>query len=464
MDTTPRAELRRTLDHLLTIEYTPGDEVMKRHIVGLIEQAYGDATEDEWDDVTTRLAKAFGENGEITPGEIAVRPPFESLVTDGVFARYLEWTTEHEAPAQYHFGALLTALAAGLGRRPRIAWEARALYPNLFTLLIGPSGARKGSAMERAVGMATRALGTYRLPNEGTHQGFAEALRRRGEDTGGVSDGLIVSDEFTVLISKDKNKEDLVKWLTDWYDSPPTWGRALRGEAKGYEFDDVYVSVLGGSNIEWLRTMPGDAVLGGFMPRFVLFDAPGKRHWVSRPRFSESLERELSARIALVADKIPETIGWDHGAGRYLDHWYENDVKGQFERAGENEKFKKWLERKQAAAMKIATVWQLVDGGPPDAVTEEWLARARRVVDWGDDSVMRVYGALGVTPEGQVAEDVLMIVRSYGGSAPRRALFRALSRSYTASRIQGALRTLQLAGELRSERSAEGGMRWELVE
>jgi len=250
--------------------------------------------------------------------------------------------------------------------------------------------------------------------------------------------------------------------LTDWYDSPEHWERALRGEEKPYELTDVCVSVLGASNVAWLRTMPTDAVTGGFMPRFVLFDAPDKRFWKARPRFDERLGRELSATLAVVASTIPETIGFSDAAGDYLDEWYERDVRCAYEATGD-EQFRAWLARKQAAAMKLAAVWQLADGGDRDVIHTEWLTRARKVVDWGDACVEQVYGALGVTQEGLVAMDVQRVLREAGGRMTRRQICKRLQHAYTASRVQGAINTLRHSGDIKAKRSPTEGLVWELT-
>lgn len=470
--------LRQQVDVLLNNQYKEDDPIRER-LGELVDDAYDGASEEEWEDVKERIDRAFslGENGG-TEGEPLLpssgstdvaedirvaddpRPAFDTLVTEGFYARYLEWTSEHESPSQYHFGAAVTAVGAGLGRRPLIDWEARDLYPNLYTLLVGPSGARKGAAIERAMRLVIPAMGANRLPNEGTPQGFFAALKRRLEDTEDTADGIITAPEFGVLMSRNRNKEDLVKWLTDWYDSPNHWDRALRGE-EIYELHNVCISVLGGSTLTWLRDMPTDAITGGFMPRFILFDAQGKRFWNSRPKFNQQLERELSHRLARVTDTIPDRIGWSDGAGGVLDEWYERDIQRQHD-ASTDPQFQKWLERKQAAAMKLAVVWQLADGGPRDEIAVEWIRKAIDVVNWGDHTVERVYNALGVTQEGQAAADVLDQVKRMGGSATLRQLCAALKKSYTKSRVQGALNTLLAAGDLSREYSPSRGLRWEL--
>lgn len=491
-----RAEARRLLDEMLeTVEFQPDDQAMMDRLAGVMKYAYEGADAREWEEVSDRFRSAFGlmtddqvvdavetappvegDNGSMARSVVRVAPHqrgheideaarvskgFDKLVPDGFMREYLDWTREQESPSQFHFGAAITIMAAGLGRRPLIEWGARPIFPNLFALLVGPTGARKGAAIDRALQLVGEGTGANILPNEGTHQGFAAALRARGEVTmGASSDGLIVAPEFSVLMSKDSNKGDLTKWLTDWYDSPPTWSRALRGEPD-YELLNVCVSVLGGSNIEWLRTMPPDAITGGFMPRFLLFHTPEKRHSNYDPQFPADIERSMQTHLGGVMSRVPEMIRFNANAKEYMKQWYEVELDREY-RESSDEQYRAWLARKQAAVMKLAVVWQLIDGGGTEEVGEKWITQARAVVDWCDTGVGSVYGALGVSQEGMVAEDVRKVLEKAGGKLSKRGVVRELSKRYTESRIDAALRTLRAAGDVRNEVNALEGTVWRL--
>ena len=459
----------------LTVVYEKDDPLAPR-MADMIAQAYAGASADEWDAVVQKfrrsfqledadLVKQFGISTMAPLKHVKVeRVPFESLVTKGWFSQYLRWTHEHESPAQFHFGSAVAAIAATLGRRPRISWEARVTFANLYVLLVGPTGARKGSAIDRAVRLVSTAMGTrelHVLPSEGTHQGFASRLRQRYIDvllSRGWSDGLIVAPEFSVLVSKDQNKTDLVKWFTDWYDSPDVWERALRGE-ESFRLDNVCVSVLGGSNVDWLRTMPKDSITGGFMPRFIIFDAEDKKGWTARPKFDTVVEANLISSLKTNLSELADTIGFSKEAGEYLDHWYEVELRAQYE-ATSDEKIRAWYARKQAAAMKLAVVWQMADGGDRAWVQQEYLQRARSVVDWGDAAVLSVYGALGVTPEGEASDAILTFLDRNGGRVSSRNLLRAFRGSYSRSRIKEACETLKAAGILKLDANPIEGACW----
>jgi hypothetical protein len=202
--------------------------------------------------------------------------------------------------------------------------------------------------------------------------------------------------------------------------------------------------------------MPSDAITGGFMPRFILFHAHDKRFWRARPKFSKSLEQELQKKLASSVATLPECIGFDDEAGKYLDHWYEHDIREAYE-ASTDEQYQAWLARKQAAAMKLAAVWQIADGGPQDVIHKKWLEQARGVVDWGDASVNHIYGVLGVAQEAKVTDDVLYEIEKRGGRVSKRSLIKALKKTYLSSKITSALNTLKASGEIRDGSSVAEG-------
>lgn len=466
-------QYRRTLEHLRDSGDLKDPDVRARIAVkcrSLLELAFEGVSNTEWDEATALYREVFGDQREDQSGPQVEESTGQSLrevlaSTDpdpkgrSWLSRYLEWTAEHEAPDQFHFGSALVTLAAGLRRRPLIQWEARRTYPNLYAILLGPTGSRKGSAMERAASTVSLPMQVNVLPTEGTPQGYAHALRRRWHDTETTADGLIVSDEMSVMLARDRYKDALLQWLTEWYDCRDHFDRALRGEDR-YEFFNIYVCFLAATNMAWMRLIPEHGVTGGWLPRHLLFRASGPKCRSWNPKFHAGLERELVAELArMVNAGIPETIGIDESGSRYLCHWYEVDMAASIARE-QDERFRAYLDRKQAAVMKVATVMQLVEGGPQDRLCAEWLDRARRIVDWTDAGVREAYSRLGMTKEGEPAHDVLGFIRRRGGAVSTAQVVRGLKNKYNAPQLHVALRTLHDAGDLVRVKDPVEGVRW----
>lgn len=451
---------------LILAQDNKGNDELLDKIIAATKALYINEPPEAWVDLATKIRDSFGleeadvarlvgldESGDRDRPPARVLTPrvdIRTLVPTGWFSRYLHYVRESEAPTSFHFGSALSGVAAGLGRKPLIDWQARATYPNLYVLLIGPTGSRKGSAVERGVKVTSLALETNVLPTEGTHQGYAAALKRESEAQGSAT-GYIVAPEFSVLAGEDRNKGALIQWLTDWYDSPAKWERALRGEGM-YSLDYVCVNLLGASNLPWLRKMPPDAITGGYMGRHVIFAEPGKRHWNPNPKFANNEEVELIGELVDAKRRgIPENIGVSKAASDWMNDWYMTTLRAQFD-GEKDEKFRAWLDRKQAALLKMAVVWQIADQGPLDAVARQWMELACGIVDWCDASVREVYSALDVGQEGACAADVLDALHRHGGELSQKRLVRLLRNKWDSKSVAGAIATLAAGDELRRSR------------
>ena len=461
--------MREELDRILDVSWDVKDVDIRLKVEALIANVYADATPEEIEEVASKFRYAFkipdvhpfveNTTDESTSAE-EDSANFEALINKwgGFPSRYLEWVEEQESPAQFHFGSMITLAAGGLKRRPLLTgWEARDVYPNLYTLLIGPSGCRKGAAMSLAKKLMVDPFDVNVFPQEGTPQGFASKIRLRYNKTG-IADGVVISDEFKVLVSEDRNKRELFVWLTDWYDSPDTWPRALQSDPD-YDVRKFYINVLGGSTVDWMKRLPADSAMGGFMPRFIMFEAKGKRHWKALPKFSKTLERELRETLRFIAKRVSDTIEFDPAAERWITHWYEVELREQSRNTPE-ESIQKWYERKQAAVLKIAVIWQILDGESPTTLYKEYMERARAVVDWADRGIMRTYRSLGETIEGEPSQEVLNFIRNAGGNASSRTIYRAFRSRYRKAKIDEALTTLKSTGELESRIVPHTGMSW----
>ena len=434
-------------------------------------------TTGEWDRIVVRMQHAMGmtptelaqmignvEGMELLlPGEATEDEPFDVLVPDGWFRDYLYYTHESEAPEQFHFAAALVAVSGAMNRRPALEWGVPPSYPNIFSLIVGTTGSRKSTAMKMALGLVQESVGSCLNvgPSEGSPQGYAQALLNRNLVAGtGVSDVCFVASEMTVMLGVDKYKTDLHKWLTDWYDCPDTWSRALRTE-EHYELVKPYVTFVGASNIAWLRALPPDAVKGGYLPRHLIFVADGKRHSKANPKYDPKLREKLIAELSGRLADLPETMKVSLGAEKAFVEWYETHIARQEEMA-HDELMAAWIARKLPHALKVAVVWQIADGGPKDELQEKWMRQAMRLVDWMDLGVMRVYNALGVSEEGQVAEEIVRVLSKKNGRMTQAALIRALRNRWRSGVIQDGLKTLQLAKQVRQDSNAVEGVVWVL--
>ena len=460
------AFLSEKLDEVLSRRYPGASEAFVQQTRELLEMAHVDSAPQVVEAVAARFRWAFcldEVQREDSEADVERVVELEKLVPQGWFSRYLEWTAEHEAPTQFHLGSILTLCAAGMKRRPLLEWEARTTYPNLFTLLVGPSGARKSSAMDKALSVTRLPFELDVLPGDGTYQGYHAALAAVEARTGAAT-GVIIAPEFTTCVREDQHKNGLVDNLTDWYDSKDA-GRAL---ASGMlPLNNICLSLLGGTQRAGLRKLPATAASGGWAPRHLIFEGHGRRHRRWNPKFDDTLYKELVAHLAKLGPP-PEHLRFSAAASSYLQTWYEKEQEHEY-RATQDELVRAWLDRKQAAVMKVAMVLQYVTGQTDASARAasawgaelrvEFVDAARRIVDWTDASVRSVYAALGTTDDGELVQAILTCIERAGGEAREATIKRSLRKRWRSPRIIETLMSLK-GDDLERVVRADEGVVW----
>ena len=232
----------------------------------------------------------------------------DGVPLSGTVKRYVDWLSEQESPPQYHAFSLLTAFSAALARRTRIMLGPYPIFPNMYTVLVGPSGSRKDSSIDIAITIIRNAWPQLNvLPVEGSAQGMVDNLATRFSETG-TGDGMLAVDEMRVLMGgrKEGYKGEIPIWLTDWFKCPDEWKRGL--SSRIVEAYNLYVVLLAGTTMEWLVEMPPSLLKGGFFPRTAIVTAQSKKHWRFHPIVPKQAGQDMLSHIADALVDVPARL------------------------------------------------------------------------------------------------------------------------------------------------------------
>lgn len=238
---------------------------------------------------------------------------------------FVRYTSRSEAPESYRKWTAISMVAAALQRKCWVEWGTITWYPNMYIILVGPSGVRKGTAMDPGhdllhdIGIKTSAESTTR-----------QALIRRLKDSSYTQvdqvDGTIshhssmtvFSQEFTVFLGY-QNKE-LMADLCDWYDCRKKWTY----ETKHFGTDEiigVWMNIIGATTPRLIQSsMPPDAIGGGLTSRIIFVSEVHKGKTVSLP-FLTSEERELYELLKFDLEKINLMAGRFKFTEDFLKEW-----------------------------------------------------------------------------------------------------------------------------------------------
>jgi len=190
--------------------------------------------------------------------------------------------------------------------------------------LVGPSGSRKGTAMNLGYPFL-RELGIRLAAEAITREALIKDLKLSSNtqiDSQGrpiIHCSLTVhSQELTVFLGY--NNMQMMADLCDWYDCKDRWTYRTKNQGTD-ELIGVWVNLLGATTPDLLRsTLPADAIGGGLTARMILVYEKRKAKSVTCPFLTAE---ELKLREALLSDleQILMLAGEFKLSNEYLEYW-----------------------------------------------------------------------------------------------------------------------------------------------
>lgn len=333
---------------------------------------------------------------------------------------YLKYTEGSEPPLSYHTWTGLSIIAGALQRRVYLKWGFETIYPNLYVVLVGPSGkARKGVA----IGIGKELLSTIGITMTSeaiTREALIRTMKGGITNFNDPSSGQIkfhcsvtcFSEELSVFLGQNDIK--FLSNLTDWYDSKDKWTYETKGAGTD-KLQGLCFNLLGATAPDWLQSMlPQEAVGGGFTSRviFVVEDRKGKT--VSKHEFTkaelklrEGLTRDLE-RIAQLAGQFKFSPEGEHA---YIS-WYEEQDRRLA--AGDmpvaDDRFSGYAERRSTHVRKLSMLFS-ASRGDDLTISGQDFDRALGVLKTTEIKMSKTFGGLGTAPYSQVTERVLQLIR-----------------------------------------------------
>jgi hypothetical protein len=238
-------------------------------------------------------------DGRVRPG----RKDFRNLVPpSSFFDLYVTMAAETtDAPPEFHLASALSAVSGVIGAKVWFHAWGKDVFPNLWTILVAPSGFfRKSTAMNMGLRMVRAAKPENVLPNDFTQEKLIETLGNRAQ-------GIIPVYEFGALLKmlgKDYNAS-LKEFLTEIYDGSD-YSRDTRGGGK-VTIVRPAVSILSATTVDWLVGNAKESDFrSGFFARFLFWVAHEKPTWKG---LGEQYEHELVSTLKYMAAEIGTVTG-----------------------------------------------------------------------------------------------------------------------------------------------------------
>jgi hypothetical protein len=323
-----------------------------------------------------------------------------------------------DAPDQFHAGTALTVLGTATQRRIYYQMGINKLYPNFFTALVAPSSVYRKSTSIKIGGSITHYYKPGLIfPREFSTERFLLHLAKTS------SQGLFYFSELAELLDQFKRSyaEGILALLTDFYDCPSKYERETQKDGLQV-INDVYISILGASTVDWLnKNMSQDQSEGGFWPRFLFWPARERKPLMEIPPEPDDLKKNtLVYQLKELEGVAGKVILTDPAEALYRSWCRKSDQSAMRHPLGPS--FIKYLSRMQSYAIKIAMLFEVSETKGLD-ISEVAMQKALALVDWLVDELAYMF-VHDIAADRRMAKEqqLMRVVRDRPGITKRDAL------------------------------------------
>ncbi len=286
------------------------------------------------------------------------------------------------------------------------------IYPNMYIVLVGPSGCRKGTAMGPGFKMLNE-LGIKMAAEATTRESLIRELRKTSNTTI-LSDGstvllhsslTIFSQELTVFLGY--NNMQLMADLCDWFDCRERW--TYRTKTMGEDdIIGVWVNLIGATTPDLIQsTLPRDAIGGGLTARMIMVFAPRKGKTVVCP-FETDYEKELRKGLIADLEQISMISGEYKVTDAFMEDWAKwytlQDTKPPFD----DTRLSGYIERRPLHVLKLSMIMSASESNNL-VIDSRHLDRAIRTLTDIEPGMSKTFSGVGKSR----LSDVLTRVLSY---------------------------------------------------
>lgn len=380
---------------------------------------------------------------------------------DDWLTSYLRYTENSEPPLSYHTWSGLSLIAGALQRKVVLPWGFEMIYPNMYVVLIGPSGrARKGVALGIAKNLLKKVPNLAIAPESTSgREAIVMAMKRAIGNFENMDDGRIMfhcaltafSEELSVFLGQGDIK--LLANLTDWYDCKDEWSYETIGRGLD-SLQGLCFNLLGATAPDWIQSMlPHEAVGGGFTSRVIFVVEENKGKTVPEHQLTEE-EKLLEEALCQDLERISQlsgTIQFDAQAKKCYVDWYtkEDALLKHGEAAVSDNRFAGYCERRSTHLRKLMILLS-VSRGDSLLLTEPDFNRAHSILTAVEVNMGKTFGGLGKARNSDATELILNYIKGVRITT-RTVLLSKFYRDVDIQTLRGIEETLTQMGKVHIE-------------
>lgn len=367
---------------------------------------------------------------------------------------YLDMSLDTEAPLLFHRWSLLTAIGAALERKVFIRHGNSHIYPNMYTMLVGPSSSRKTSAISEAVRIAKGAGFQETFEGTTTKEKFLEDLHtgfgniNAGADnflegaTPAVSNVLVAAGEAIAFYGV--NNVGMVNEMTDLWDCHD---RKSTSSKRGgtLHIKKPTVSFLGGTTTAQLSNMfPPEMIGQGILSRTLMIYCHGSGRKITYPEPTDpQVANFLNEQFKLITHKQGE-FKYSDDAKAAIDtiyHAWKPIKDGRFD---------SYTGRRLNHLLKLCLIYSCMDlNHNSNTILLEHVIKANTTLAYAEGQMIDALGEFGGALNSNLTNIVMNVIRANRGGITQDAVLGAVHTEYAQQRdVLTVLIKLRDAGKI----------------
>lgn len=270
---------------------------------------------------------------------------------------YMHAVGESEVPEEWHRWTCFGLVAAAVSNRvyyKKFEWEK--LAPNLYTFIVGPSGAGKGVAL----GFGKQFVHPMMNMLQGgmTKQGLFDYMASETESGVPRRNCMLIQPELADCLGHGGRASEMVKAMTEWYTPSADGFEDITRMHGARSIEAPCINWLAGTTVEWLSDcVDAQAMRSGFFGRVAVvpdeFNYERRVYAPKQPRNYEETVEKIKDRLHWMTQCSGE-FKMTHSAREADKTWYEN-------RRVPDELMRPFWRRQHDLALKLAMVLSLCD-------------------------------------------------------------------------------------------------------
>lgn len=331
---------------------------------------------------------------------------------------YLQYTENSEPPTMYKRWTAISCIAACLQRKCFLEWGELTFYPNMYVVLVGPSGkCRKGTAM----GVGARFLRDLGIPLAAeaiTREALIRELKESTEQTIDTKTGdvdyhaslTIYSQELTVFLGY--NNLQLISDITDWYDCRDNWTYRTKNMGTD-EIVGVWVNLIGATTPDLVRSaLPQDAVGGGLSSRIIFVYEHNKSKTVAAP-FLTTEDQHLREKLQHDLEDIYTMRGRFKITDDFLEAWVKWYEAQEGNPPFNLEQFQGYIHRRPNHILKLCMILS-ASSRTDMVITSEILDRAIDILTKTEKNMPHTFAGYGKASTAELISKLMSIIGMQG--------------------------------------------------